>query len=208
MADAKDSSILNSKSKSSPTSTTISQQQQQQRKTTKILMAQNILRLLPTLLSAASVAITVTNSQTVFIFGLRFEAHFYYSPSLKFFVAANCVVAAMSFLTLIANCLIKRQPSPNYNFFILLHDMVMTVVLIAGCAAATSIGYVGQFGEKHVGWQPICDHVTKFCRRNLVSLLLSYFAFIAYFALTILSAYNSLFSSPNKTTQNQPHHTT
>ncbi|XP_014497483.1 CASP-like protein 1F2 [Vigna radiata var. radiata] len=201
MADAKDSSILNSKS-----STTISQQQQ--RKTTKILMAQNILRLLPTLLSAASVAITVTNSQTVFIFALRFEAHFYYSPSLKFFVAANSVVAAISFLTLIANCLIKRQPSPKYNFFILLHDMVMTVVLIAGCAAATSIGYVGQFGEKHVGWQPICDHVTKFCRRNLVSLLLSYFAFIAYFAVTILSAYISLFSSPNKTSQNEAHHTT
>ncbi|WVZ07646.1 hypothetical protein V8G54_020992 [Vigna mungo] len=203
MADAKDSSVLNSKSS---TSTTISQQQ---RKTTKILMAQNILRLLPTLLSAASVAITVTNSQTVFIFALRFEAHFYYSPSLKFFVAANSLVAAISFLTLIANCLIKRQPSPKYNFFLLFHDIVMTVVLIGGCAAATSIGYVGQFGEKHVGWQPICDHVTKFCRRNLVSLLLSYFAFIAYFALTILSAYISLFSSsPNKTSQNQPHHTT
>ncbi|ESW33651.1 hypothetical protein PHAVU_001G087600 [Phaseolus vulgaris] len=196
MANAIDSSVLNSKSKSSPNSSITSQQPQPQHGTTKISMAQEILRILPTLLSAASVAVTVTNHQTVFIFSLRFEAHFYYSPSLKFFVAANSVVAAMSLLTLILNFLMKRQPSPKYYFFMLLHDIVMTVVLIGGCAAATSIGYVGQFGEEHVGWQPICDHVRKFCTTNLVSLLLSYFAFIAYFALTILSAYNSLFSSP------------
>lgn len=73
---------------------------------------------------------------------------------------------------------------------------VMTVLLIAGCAAASAIGYVGQFGEEHVGWQPICDHVQKFCKTNLVSLLLSYFAFITYFGLTILSAYKCVSSSP------------
>ncbi|CAJ1789883.1 unnamed protein product [Sphenostylis stenocarpa] len=197
MPPAKDTSILDTKPKSSSTSTTTTtSQQQQHHRTRTILMAQDILRILPTLLSAASIAITVTNNQTVFIFSLRFEAHFYYTPSLKFFVAANSVVAAMSFLTLILNFLMKRQASPKYHFFLLLHDIVMTLLLIAGCAAATAIGYVGQFGEEHVGWQPICDHVHKFCRTNLVSLLLSYFAFIAYFSITILSAYNSVFSSP------------
>jgi len=73
---------------------------------------------------------------------------------------------------------------------------VMMVLLIAGCAAATAIGYVGQFGEDHVGWQPICDHVRKFCTTNLVSLLLSYFAFISYFGITLLSAYKIVSSSP------------
>ncbi|TKY63007.1 CASP protein 1F2 [Spatholobus suberectus] len=187
MADAKDSSMVDSKSKSSPTSAS-----QQHR---AFLMAQDILRILPTLLSAASVAVMVTNNQTVLIFGIRFEAHFYYSPAFKFFVAANGVVAALSLLTLIMNFLLKQQASQRCQFFLFLHDIVMTVLLIAGCAAATAIGYVGQFGEEHVGWQPICDHVRKFCRTNLVSLLLSYFAFVAYFGLTVISAYRCVSSA-------------
>ncbi|KAG4938307.1 hypothetical protein AAZX31_16G048100 [Glycine max] len=159
-------------------------------------MAQDILRIIPTLLSAASIAVMVTNNQTVLIFAIRFQAHFYYSPSFKFFVAANGVVVALSLLTLVLNFLMKRQASPRYHFFLFLHDIVMMVLLIAGCAAATAIGYVGQFGEDHVGWQPICDHVRKFCTTNLVSLLLSYFAFISYFGITLLSAYKIVSSSP------------
>uniref|UniRef100_A0A0R0EK64 CASP-like protein n=1 Tax=Glycine max TaxID=3847 RepID=A0A0R0EK64_SOYBN len=166
MADAKDSSIVDSKS--SPTSTlTSSASQQQHRIIRTFLMAQDILRILPTLLSAASIAVMVTNNQTVLIFAIRFQAHFYYSPSFKFFVAANGVVVAMSLLTIILNFLMKHQASPIYHFFLFLHDIVMTVLLIAGCAAATAIGYVGKFGEEHVGWQPICDHVRKFCTTNL-----------------------------------------
>ncbi|KAK7311320.1 hypothetical protein RJT34_09377 [Clitoria ternatea] len=165
-----------------------------------LLMAIDILRILAIVLTATSIAVTVTNHQTVFIFGLRLEAHYYYSPSFKFFVAANGVVCAMSLLTLIINLVLRKQASErkHYYFFLFLHDMVMTVLLIAGCAAVTAIGYVGQFGEEHVGWQPICDHVHKFCRTNLVSILLSYFAFCAYFGLTILSAYKCIsFSSNN-----------
>ncbi|RDX96143.1 CASP-like protein 1F2, partial [Mucuna pruriens] len=183
MADAKDSSSLDFKSPPTPTLTS----------STNFLMAHNILRILPTLLSAASIAVMVTNNQTVLIFALRFQAHFYYSPSLKFFVAANAVVAVSSLLMLIINFLLKHHSSQNYRFLLFLHDMVMTVLLIAGCAAASAIGYVGQFGEDHVGWQPICDHVRKFCKTNLVSLLLSYFAFFAYLGLTILSAYKCVF---------------
>lgn len=65
----------------------------------------------------------------------------------------------------------------------------MTVLLIAGCAAATAIGFVGQYGEDHVGWIPICDNVKKFCRTNLASLLLSYLAFLVNLGLTALIAY-------------------
>jgi uncharacterized protein (TIGR01569 family) len=68
-------------------------------------------------------------------------------------------------------------------------DQVMTLLLIAGCAAATAVGYVGQFGEERMGWPAVCDHVQKFCKTNLVSLLLSYLAFFANLGLTILIAY-------------------
>ncbi|XP_027352904.1 CASP-like protein 1F2 [Abrus precatorius] len=191
MADAKDSSMVDSKS----SSTSPSQHQQH----TSFFMAQDTLRILAILLSAASIVVMVTNTQTVLLFSIRFQAHFYYSPSFKFFVAANGVVTALSLLTLIVKLLMRQQASrrKDYYFVLITHDIVMTVLLIAGCAAATAIGYVGQFGEEHVGWQPVCDHVRKFCRTNLVSLLLSYVAFLAYLGVTILSAYKCIASSPN-----------
>lgn len=72
MADAKDSSLA-----MEATTTSISPQHR------TLLMAQDILRLLAIVLSAASIAVMVTNNQTVFLFSLPLEAHFYYSSSFK-----------------------------------------------------------------------------------------------------------------------------
>ncbi|KAL5058792.1 hypothetical protein RYX36_030396, partial [Vicia faba] len=135
---------------------------------------------------------TVTNNQTVTLYTFQFEAHFYYSSSLKFFVAANSVVCFLSVLLLSFNLLKRRQQThqlKDYYFFLFLFDLVMTVLLIAGCAAATAIGFVGQYGEDHVGWIPICDNVKKFCRINLATLLVSYLAFLVNLGLTCLIAY-------------------
>ena len=62
------------------------------------------------------------------------------------------------------------------------------VLMISGCAAATGVGYIGRFGEEKIGWGTVCDRVGKFCSRMMVSVALSYSAFIAYLALTIISA--------------------
>lgn len=72
---------------------------------------------------------------------------------------------------------------------------VMMVLMMGGCAAGTAIGYVGQYGESHMGWGAICDEVPKFCRINIVSLLLSYLAFFSCMGLTLLAPYNFLSSS-------------
>jgi uncharacterized protein (TIGR01569 family) len=64
----------------------------------------------------------------------------------------------------------------------------MMVLMISGCAAATGVAYIGSFGEEKIGWGAMCDRVGKFCSRMMVSVALSYFAFIAYLALTIISA--------------------
>ncbi|XP_028771391.1 CASP-like protein 1F2 [Neltuma alba] len=198
MADAKDSFMLDAKSPKGsfppPTPQPLSHHKH-------FLMAHEILRLLAILLSGASIAVMVTNSQTVTIFSFQYEAHYYYSSSLKFLVAANGIVCGFSLLTLIMSLLLlRRQGSlqrPYAFFFLILHDIFLTVLIISGCAAATAIGYVGQYGESHVGWQAICDRVPKFCKRNMVSLFLSYLAFFAYLGLTILMAYK-LMSSPPK----------
>lgn len=62
------------------------------------------------------------------------------------------------------------------------------VLMNSGCAAATAVGYIGRYGEERVGWDAVCGHVDKFCHRNLVSLVLSYLAFLTYLALAIISA--------------------
>lgn len=182
MADAKDSFRME------PKSSTTSSSQKHHR---TFFMVQNILRILVIVLTAVSIVVTVTNNQSVMLFSIRFEAHFYYTSSFKFFVAANGVVCFMSVLTLIFNLLMRQQTPQrkDYYFLLFLVDLVMTVLLIAGCSAATAVGYVGQYGEKHVGWTAICDHVQKFCKTNLVSLLLSYLAFFANLGLTILISY-------------------
>lgn len=68
--------------------------------------------------------------------------------------------------------------------------VAMTVV-VAGCAAATAVGYVGRYGNSHTGWIPVCDHFEKFCDRLIVSVAFSYIALILFLLLTILSAHMS-----------------
>ncbi|KAL5077613.1 hypothetical protein RYX36_016597, partial [Vicia faba] len=85
-----------------------------------------------------SIVVTATNNQTVTLYTFQFEAHFYYSSSLKFFVAANSVVCFLSVSLLLFNLLRRRQQThqlKDYYFFLFLFDLVMTVLLIAGYAA-------------------------------------------------------------------------
>nr|XP_009783527.1 PREDICTED: CASP-like protein 1F1 [Nicotiana sylvestris]XP_009783528.1 PREDICTED: CASP-like protein 1F1 [Nicotiana sylvestris]XP_009783529.1 PREDICTED: CASP-like protein 1F1 [Nicotiana sylvestris]XP_009783530.1 PREDICTED: CASP-like protein 1F1 [Nicotiana sylvestris] len=72
-----------------------------------------------------------------------------------------------------------------------IHDLMMMVLLLAGCAAATSIGFVGKYGVRQAGWMPICDHVSKFCHRVADSVMLSYLGVFFYLCLTIISANRS-----------------
>ncbi|CAL5192963.1 unnamed protein product [Lathyrus oleraceus] len=191
MTDSKDSFKMEPKSSSSSNTTTTTTSSSQKHHRT-FIMTQNILRILVIVFTAVSVVVTVTNNQTVTLFSFQFEAHFYYSSSLKFFVVANSVVCFLSVLLLIFNLLRRRQQThqlKDYCFFLFLFDLVMTVLLIAGCTATSAIGFVGQYGEDHVGWTPICNNVKKFCRVNLTSLLISYLAFFANLGLTVLIAY-------------------
>ncbi|KAI4348361.1 hypothetical protein L6164_009093 [Bauhinia variegata] len=181
MVEGKDSFMLDPKSSGIATSTTIIKQR-------PCFMALALLRTSAILLTAASIAVTVTNSQTVIIFSIQFEAHYYYSSAFKFLVAADAIVCVFSVLTLfIVHLLLRHRGSQlrGYYFYIFLHDTAMTVLLTSGCAATTAIGYVGQYGEEHMGWAAMCDRVRKFCGRSLVSLLLSYLALFAYLGLTV-----------------------
>ncbi|KAF3664492.1 CASP-like protein 1F1 [Capsicum annuum] len=154
--------------------------------------AQILLRILAIAFTLAATLLILNSQQTAIVYGIEMDARYSYSPAFKFFAIANiigCVFSVLSLFFATVVCL-KRLDPKNY-FFLFLHDMIMMGLLLAGCAAATAIGYVGNYGESHSGWMPICDHVSKFCHKVTNSVILSYVAVLLYLCLTIISANQS-----------------
>ncbi|CAJ2672393.1 unnamed protein product [Trifolium pratense] len=120
MADVKDSFMMEPKS----STTTITSSSQKHHRT--FLMVQNILRIFVIVLTAVSIVVMVTNNQSFMVITFQIEAHFYYSSSLKFFVAANGVVCFLSVLRLIINLLMRKQTPQrkDYYFYIFLLDLL------------------------------------------------------------------------------------
>lgn len=153
------------------------------------MAAQFLLRLLGMAAALAAAWIMVTSKESVVVYGTDFDAKYSYSPAFKFFAVANLMACAFSALSLFLGCILGRKTSYPINyFFVFLHDLVVMTVLMAACATATAIGYVGQYGNKYAGWGAICEYFDKYCRRVTVSVTLSYFAFLFYFCLAIISA--------------------
>ncbi|XP_065874851.1 CASP-like protein 1F2 [Euphorbia lathyris] len=154
--------------------------------------AQIFLRISTFVATLASAWIIITNKQTIEIGVFTMDAKYNYSPTSKFLAYANIIVCVLSLFSLFFLCFIGRYGwSPARFFFLFLHDMVMMSLILAGCSAATAIGYLGKYGNAHSGWMPVCDHFEKFCKRGTVSLALSYLAFAFLITLTVTSASKS-----------------
>ncbi|KAK9925564.1 hypothetical protein M0R45_033886 [Rubus argutus] len=161
------------------------------RRRMSFLMAQAGIRMLVVAFTLVAISVMVTNQQSVVVFGLEFQAHYTYSSAFKFLVAADAALCSFSALSLIFLYFISRSGTSSLkNYFILfLLDTVMMVLIIAGCAAGTAIGYVGKYGEEHMTWQPTCGYVSKFCNKMSISIAFSYLAFFACLLLNLMSAH-------------------
>ncbi|KAA8540641.1 hypothetical protein F0562_024440 [Nyssa sinensis] len=162
-------------------------------KTRRYFMAAQIcLRLLATASSLAAAWIMITSKQSVVVYGINIDARYSYSSAFKFFAFANLIACAFSVLSLFLVVFLGRRGSNANNYFkMFLHDLVMMTLIMAGCAAATAIGYVGRYGNSHTGWVAICDHFAKFCDRVTISVIFAFFSFLFYLFLTIISASES-----------------
>ncbi|XP_057530015.1 CASP-like protein 1F2 [Amaranthus tricolor] len=97
-------------------------------------------------------------------------------------------VCAFSVISLVTICAFYRPKSKCKNYFsVFLHDLIATILMMSGCAAATAIGYVGKYGQDQSGWTKICDNVHKFCNYISISIGFSYLAFFCFFILTIMA---------------------
>ncbi|CAA3003194.1 CASP 1F2 [Olea europaea subsp. europaea] len=159
-------------------------------KTHKLSFASQILlRVLATGGSLAATWLVLTSKQTVEVFGIVVDARYSYSSAFKFFAFANIISCAFSLLSFfIVFILGYKAVNPRNYFFIFLHDLILTTLLMAGCAAATAIGYVGKYGNSHTGWIAICDHFAKYCDRIMLSIIISFICILFYLLLTVISA--------------------
>ncbi|KAF8037006.1 hypothetical protein BT93_B0048 [Corymbia citriodora subsp. variegata] len=156
--------------------------------------AQICLRILSIATTLAATSVMVTCRQSITVFGIRIDARYSYSSALKFFALANTIASAFSMMSLILLIVFThprglRKPS-NFFFFLFLHDLWMMSLVLAGCAAATAVGYVGKYGNNHTGWMPICDHLGKFCSKATASMAFAYVSLLLLMLLTILTARN------------------
>ncbi|OIS99792.1 casp-like protein 1f1 [Nicotiana attenuata] len=154
-----------------------------------MLILQILLRILAFAFTLGAALRIMTSKQVLF---LGFDARYTYSPSMKFFAFSNiigCATSVVSLFLVLMSC--QKPRDSNKYFYLFLNDLITLGGLVAGSAAATAIGYVGKYGQKHSGWEPICVFVTKFCHKVTVSLTLSYIAIIICLCLTIISAHQS-----------------
>ncbi|XP_071901989.1 CASP-like protein 1F1 [Coffea arabica] len=149
--------------------------------------AQVFLRLLTIGATLAAAWLILTSKETVVVLGMQFDARYTYSQAFKFFAYANIAACGSSVLSLFSVLLLK----PRTYFVMFLHDLIMSTLLMAGCAAATAIGWVGKYGNNHIGWTAVCDHFKNYCNRTAYSVVCSYAAVILYLLLTIISAKKS-----------------
>ncbi|XP_047938455.1 CASP-like protein 1F1 [Salvia hispanica] len=153
---------------------------------------QILLRILAIATTLSAACIMITNKQVKVVYGIQVDARYSYSPAFKFYAFANIVASALAILSLIVVLLMGRKAVHSAHYFgLFLHDLIVTVLLMAGLGAAMGIAYVGKYGNSRSGWMPICDHFGKFCNRGVVSVVLGFMGFFVYLFLTIISANQS-----------------
>ncbi|XP_073295990.1 CASP-like protein 1F1 [Primulina huaijiensis] len=162
-------------------------------KTHKIFFLTQIsLRILSFAASLAAAWMMLTNKQNALVYGIWVSASYSYSSAFKFFAYANIIACAFSVVSLfLASIFGYTEINPTNYFAMFVHDLIITVLLMAGCAAATAIGFVGKYGVSEAGWLPLCDHFPPFCNRGAAATTLSYFSVVFYMVLTIISAKKS-----------------
>ncbi|XP_042016695.1 CASP-like protein 1F2 [Salvia splendens] len=154
-------------------------------------VSQFSLRIFAAAATLAAAWIMLTAKQTSVVFGIQVDARYSYSPAFKFFAYTNLIVFAFTILSLFFAYVGKKAVDPVYFFYIFLHDLMVTVLLMAACAAATAVGYVGKYGNSHAGWVEICGYLGEFCRKATAASSISYFALVVYLILTVISANKS-----------------
>ncbi|KAL5996010.1 hypothetical protein ACLOJK_026083 [Asimina triloba] len=74
--------------------------------------------------------------------------------------------------------------------FISAVDVIMMALVSSGSGAAAAVGYLGYHGNKHTGWNKVCNVYGKFCKHVAASVIVSLISTMAFVVLISLSILN------------------
>ncbi|KAL6552403.1 hypothetical protein OROHE_007767 [Orobanche hederae] len=146
-------------------------------------------RVLAVAVTLAAAWLMMSNKENTVVYGIQADARYSYAPAFKFLAVANLIALAFSVVSaLLALVLGKVALSPAHFYIFFLHDLMITLLLMAACAASSVVAYIGKYGYDHIGWMAICDYFAKFCNRSQAAIILTYLGFALYLLLTLVSA--------------------
>ncbi|XP_075505114.1 CASP-like protein 1F1 [Primulina tabacum] len=161
--------------------------------TSKIFIISQIsLRIFAIAATGAAAYVVLTSKQTAVAYGFQVDARYSYTPAFRFLPYVNLTACACSVVSVfLIFFFVNKGVNPKNYFYVFLHDLTITLLLLGGCSAATAIGYVGKYGDERAGWLPICVHFAKFCDKLFISGILTYLSLVFYLFLTVISAHLS-----------------
>ncbi|CDO99544.1 unnamed protein product [Coffea canephora] len=140
-----------------------------------------LLRLLALGASVTAAVVMVSARDSAQVFNMTFEANYTNSPTFKYFVIINAVAGGYTLIVLFC-------PSKVSLFrFLLVSDLIVTLLLDSSVSANIAIGQVGKHGNSHAGWLPICNQVPKFCNHVAGALIANFVASLAYLVILLYS---------------------
>ncbi|KAK8913911.1 hypothetical protein KSP39_PZI024211 [Platanthera zijinensis] len=124
-----------------------------------------LLRILAMAAAISAAVVMATGRQTTTFFNLTLKAEFSQTPSFIFFVIAYAIASLYSLLALFI------QPTSLFSRWVGVFDVIISMLMTAAMGAAVAIAQVGKKGNKHAGWLPICEEVSKYCNQIMGALI-------------------------------------
>ncbi|XP_051128902.1 CASP-like protein 1C2 [Andrographis paniculata] len=149
-----------------------------------------VLRFLALSATVCAIVVMVTSHDSATVLNMKFEAKYSNTPAFKYFIVINAISSGYTLIVLFF------QSKTSCGRYILVLDLIITLLLDSSISACLAIGQVGKNGNSHAGWLPICDQVPKFCDHVGGALIATFVATIVYFLILLYSLHNvkNLFS--------------
>lgn len=157
-----------------------------------------VLRVLLFASAVVVVVVTVTSKQTELVpipfspVRALLPAKFNHSPALIYLVAALSVAGLYSIISTLLSvyALLKPDCSTKLLSHLVIFDVLLLGIVASATGAAGGVAYVGYKGNKHVGWQKVCNTYDVFCKHLASSIAISLFASVVLVLLVLLSIYS------------------
>ncbi|KAG0470167.1 hypothetical protein HPP92_016867 [Vanilla planifolia] len=109
----------------------------------------------------------------------------HYSSALVYFIVINVVILLYSASTLALSA--WNVVGGSFNLPLTIADLLAAMILVSCNSAASAISVVAENGNRHFGWDKICQFVGKYCAQVAAAVALSTFASVAYVLLILLT---------------------